>query len=218
MDRVAWLDNGVAVDDDGLLDGDNQLDAAALPASPSHTPNGPGGAMPMPAATKGPGQQEAAGGSIVTLESGGTRAEGVYVSPSFVLVSSDLIGKGGLVDVESREGHSTLGLVAALDRGRGLALIQVPRRGQPVALKAAMTTADRPNAGVGMPAGYAGSSERRSWLSAGSADQHDGGAAAFPLFDGNRLVGFRPGRGPDIPSNDIRAFLDDQRHLVLADR
>lgn len=218
MDRVAWLGSGLAADDDGLLDGDDQYDAAALPAGRSRSPNGRGDAISMSLATDGSGSREVVGRSIVTLENAGQMAKGVYVSPSFVLVSSDLIGTRGLVDIENREGQSTLGLVAALDRGRGLALIQVPRRGQPVALHADMTTADRPGARLGIPAGYASLRHRTSMQSVEGPGHDDGVAASYPLLDGNRLVGLKPDRGPDIPLDDIKAFLDDQRHLILADR
>ena len=108
------------------IDADNNLDAAILPAS-AGTP-----------ATDGLTSKEGSGGggSLLDIVGGGHRGQGVYVSTFFVLAGSDLVdGRQSLIDIDDGRGRSTLGLVAALDRGLGLALVQVPRPGMPVMLK-----------------------------------------------------------------------------------
>ncbi|MEZ5936536.1 MAG: hypothetical protein R3F54_32500, partial [Alphaproteobacteria bacterium] len=119
-----------------------------------------------------------------------SEAEGVFVAPHFVLTPSGVIGERGLIDIEEAPGHRALGLVAAVDHGLGLALVQSPSAGQPVGAIIAPSTGDSL-----MPA---------------SSRKGNGG----PLLVGNQLVGFAVPGGPDIGPDAIRLFLDHQRHLL----
>ena len=76
-----------------------------------------------------------------------------------------VIGARGLVDIEDRPGHVALGLVAAVDHGLGLALVQAPLPGKPVEFKAGV-----------LPE-----------MATGSIS-HDGSSG--PLFIDGSLVGF----------------------------
>jgi hypothetical protein len=115
-------------------------------------------------------------------------AEGVFIAPHFILAPSEAVADRGLVDIEDRPGHVALGLVAALDRGLGLALIQSPKGGAPIAIGEAVRPPATPRPtrhGISKP-----------WLVEG------------------RLSGFLMAKGPDIESKAITEFLEQQRHLL----
>jgi hypothetical protein len=126
-------------------------------------------------------------GSEIRIIGERSEAKGVFVAPHFVLTPSGVIGERGLIDIEDAPGHRALGLVAAVDHGLGLALVQSPLTGRPVAIGAA---------------GYV------------SASAPSGKGDGEPLLAGDRLVGFAMANGPAIGSDAIRMFLDRQRHLL----
>jgi hypothetical protein len=72
--------------------------------------------------------------SFIKVMGEAVQAEDVFIASHFILASSEAIADRGLVDIEDRPGHTVLGLVAAIDRGLGLALIQSPKEGRPVGI------------------------------------------------------------------------------------
>ncbi len=130
--------------------------------------------------------------SSVRLELAGERAAGVYVEPNLVLTSSAFAPDGGLIDVIAADGDRVLGLVARRDPGLGLALIQVPRSGQPVALPSAETALADDLVRIKGPA-------RQASL------------PGAPLFQGVQLAALRrdgsDGAGSFVRATAIRRFL-----------
>ena len=195
-DRIASLDG--AADERAMFDESDVPDAAALPRSVGEAMNS---MMPPPDVAAGPSAIRHA--SIVKIVGQEGRGRGVHVAPAFVLVGSELVEGQGLIDIDDGRagdgyGGRVLGLVAAVDRSRGLALVQVPRAGVPVMLEAAWS---RPSAGPDRA----------------SRDRGDRAAAigeSGPILDGPYLLGFRSERGPDISLREIKAFLDEQGALL----
>lgn len=69
--------------------------------------------------------------SVVRLEAGGRRGQGLYLRPRLVVTTADLVGGASVVDVTTSDGAAALGLVVHTDAERGLAVVHVPRAGQP---------------------------------------------------------------------------------------
>ncbi len=188
-----------------LPGGDAGLDAAALPPA----------APPRPASGKLPGARSVADTpakttarlreSLVNIIGADHEGEGVYVAPSLVLTTSDLVEGHGLIDVRDGFGGSVLGLVVKVDKGRGLALIQVPRTGMPVLIEAGWPTSSS-RADISSYAGKPGGTEDYETV-------HRSG----PILKGRRLLGLRSQHGPDISAADISAFLSEQDTLLLAE-
>lgn len=135
------------------------------------------------------------------------RAEGVFVAPHFILTPSEIIGDRGLVDIEDRPGHAALGLVAAIDHGLGLALIQSPMPGLPMAVGAA---------GIHTEPFQQNDELQRPYVSEIPAPPMRSGDGEGPspwIVDG-KLLGFRMANGPDITDETVHRFLDRQRHLL----
>ena len=130
----------------------------------------------------------------------------VYITPHFILSPGDLLIGRGLVDVKDRSGHSSLGLIAAVDERLGLALIQTSKKGQPIAVHGRDTGGMAKTPG-GQPRTREIVSKKRT-LEAGSK----------PLIIGGKLTGFRMNRGPDIGISTIQSFLDQQRDVLSIDR
>jgi hypothetical protein len=72
--------------------------------------------------------------SVVRLETGGERGGGVYVKPRLVVTTADLVGAASVIDVTTSDGEEVLGLVVLTDPVRNLAVVHVPRTGQPAPL------------------------------------------------------------------------------------
>ncbi|MEM7041785.1 MAG: hypothetical protein AAF543_03130 [Pseudomonadota bacterium] len=187
LDRLALANAHRDHADMPPIDGDLSLDAAVLP-TPGMLDHPVDVARPTLSerpASRGPIQ-----GQIKVI--GETKEAGaVFIAPHMILVPSDVIGERGLVDIESGPGDVALGLVAAVDHGLGLALIQAPLPGEPVMVDA----------------WHAEGAMRR----AGSASRT---SKTAPLLVNGRLTGFRTAQGPDIEGDAIQAFLDSQQHLL----
>jgi S1-C subfamily serine protease len=72
--------------------------------------------------------------SVVRLETGGRRGGGFYVEPRLVVTTADLVGAASVIDVTTSDGERVLGLVVHTDPLRNLAVVHVPRTGQPAPL------------------------------------------------------------------------------------
>lgn len=180
IDRVAL--SGHDVEAPAPISDDQTLDAAALPApqllqaghrSTTRLSNGEAGST----------------GSRIRVIGEKAEAEGVFIASRFILTPSEVIGERGLVDIEDRPGHVALGLVAAVDHGLGLALIQAPLSGRPIAV------------------GHAAPTDAKRKTSRGKASN-------APILVGGELIGFTTTTGLDIEGDAIRSFLDKQRHLL----
>ena len=129
-------------------------------------------------------------------------AGGVFVAPHFILTPSEVIGERGLVDIEDGPGHMALGLVAAVDHGLGLALIQAPLAGRPVTIA---------HGGLGNARPAGGLFGRGSGPMLASSSE---GAMSAPILIDDKLAGFSTKMGPDIGRDAIKIFLDRQQHLL----
>ncbi len=136
-----------------------------------------------------------------------------------MLTTNDLVETRGLIDVEDGDGSNVLGLVAAVDRSRGLALIQVPRAGKPVTLDTSPSRASGPsdrrslderNTSIGFEM-KPSTAERPNF-------DDDGRRGSGPIMDGERLLGFRSEHGTDISLREIRTFLDEQDVVLMSKR
>lgn len=194
---------------------DNFFDAAALPRASFGEPVIAGRQTSRMLARS----EAAATASVVQIVDGDQRGQGVYVAPVFVLTTSDLVVGRGLIDVENSDGGSVLGLVATVDRSRGLALIQVPRPGRAAILNDEsghlagsrdLSSHDRKNVSVNAGGRLIAQDKSRS-----DADlaHHDG-----PILKGNLLLGFRSKHGPDISAQEIKAFLKEQDDVLVSHR
>jgi hypothetical protein len=81
--------------------------------------------------------------SVVRLAAGSRGGNGFYVEPRLVVTAGDVVGTASVVDVTTSDGEQVLGLVVLTDPIRNLALVHVPRAGQPAPL------ADAPALGPG---------------------------------------------------------------------
>jgi hypothetical protein len=72
--------------------------------------------------------------SVVRLAAGDRRGSGFYVEPRLVVTTGDVVGTASVIDVTTSDGAQVLGLVVLTDPSRNLAVIHVPRAGQPAPL------------------------------------------------------------------------------------
>jgi hypothetical protein len=72
--------------------------------------------------------------SVVRLDTGSGRGAGFYIEPRLVVTTADLVGTASVVDVTTGDGEEVLGLVVHTDPARNLAVVHVPRTGQPAPL------------------------------------------------------------------------------------
>ncbi|MDH3658600.1 MAG: hypothetical protein OEU92_01005 [Alphaproteobacteria bacterium] len=176
IDRLALAGTGPmqaapgSVADFGPIAGDVSMDAAALPR-PRLLDAGRVAAA-RASSVDGVSSVDRASGGIIKVIGEAGPADGVFVAPHFILTSSEVIGARGLVDVEDGPDHRALGLVAAVDHGLGLALVQAPVSGQPIAI----------DDGLPISAGYAST----------TPPAHDANSA--PLLVNGKLVGVRDGQ------------------------
>ena len=193
VDRIASLDP--ANDKQAVFSEGDVADAAVRPPAvawrskvemqPGRTVSGMAGRAPTERV------------SVVDVVGRNARGKGVYIAPAYILAGSELVEGQGLVDIGDGSNRTVLGLVAAVDRSRGLALVQVPRPGSPAILNASRS-------------GLTGGSDSPS------RHRQDGSAkGSGPILDGRRLLGFRSNLGPDIPIGEIRAFLGEQDASLL---
>jgi S1-C subfamily serine protease len=71
--------------------------------------------------------------SCVRLRADGRSGNGFYVRPRLVVTAADVVGTASVIDVTTSDGEEALGLVVLVDQIRGLAVVHVPRAGQPMA-------------------------------------------------------------------------------------
>jgi hypothetical protein len=69
--------------------------------------------------------------SVVRLEAGSRRGNGLYVRPRLVVTAADLVGSASVIDVATSKGEAGLGLVVHVDPERNIAFVHVPRAGRP---------------------------------------------------------------------------------------
>ena len=181
VDRLALAGYGERFGGTEPLAADQNLDAAALPASRTF--------VPRRDETDHSSTKRAALSSRIRVIGAKLQADGVFIAPHFILTPSEVIGERGLIDVEDGPGHLALGLVAAVDHGLGLALIQAPLKGRPIAV--------------------ADGGARKTTASSSS-----GGDISAPILINDQLAGFTTKTGPDIESDAIRIFLSRQQHLL----
>lgn len=62
----------------------------------------------------------------------GRSGNGFYVKPRLVVTAADVVGTASVIDVTTSDGEEALGLVVLVDQIRGLAVVHVPRAGQPM--------------------------------------------------------------------------------------
>lgn len=196
FDRLALTGQRPAMAKGGSFADDGFMDAAALP-QPRHLDGRPG------VIDRQPSTGGVSSGHILVFGETG-RAEAVFIAPHFILAPSEVVGERGLVDIEDSPGHRALGMVAAVDHGLGLALVQAPVRGRPVAI------------GDGEPS-LISAAPSNAYRGEGRSSTRGKAENAALLADG-KLVGFRTARGPDIEGDAIRLFLDQQQHLLPAER
>ena len=194
IDRVALSIDDAETADEAHPSDDIFLDAAALPDALSLRDVYHNDIQSSPPET---------GHAISRIRIIGEKAsaEGVFIAPQFILSPSDVIGGRGLVDIEDRPGHVALGLVASVDHGLGLALIQAPLTGRPVAVGRSALSSSSDVLSI---------DEREHKPRTSSS----GPIGSAPILAGGRLVGFKMARGPNIRGDAIRTFLDQQRHLL----
>lgn len=132
-----------------------------------------------------------------------SEASGVFIAPHFILAPSDVVGDRGLVDIEDAPGHRALGLVAAVDHGLGLVLVQSPLKGEPVPVGYGTGDDGRNREGR--------TGRSRAGRPIASSLERSGSA---PRLVGGRLLGFEMAGGPDIDSAAIRLFLDRQQNVL----
>ncbi len=148
---------------------------------------------------------------VVQVSGAGQRGQGVYVGPRMVLTTSALVAGRSLVDVRTTTGQSVMGLVANVDRSRGLALVQVPRSGRPVTLFAGSITdsrderrSDRSFGAQPVSFERRAGPTRRSTRPSGQDD-----VEGRPIFRGDSLIGLNSAGG-EITVDTIHAFLAEQ--------
>jgi S1-C subfamily serine protease len=157
--------------------------------------------------------------SVVRLEAEGRRGSGFYVKPRLVVTAADVVGTASVIDVTTSDGEEALGLVVLVDQIRGLAVVHVPRAGQP------MPFAESAGIGPGRTAriiGLGADGRARSASAVfepapavGAIDQgvaraphlklDDGSEPAVPgavVVSGNRVIGLLAG-GEDGPMRGI---------------
>ncbi len=190
FDRLAMERGDRLRDAAGVLPDDMSLDAAIMPPRSRTSAT----TLASPAVDSDPVTDHGSTSRVEVIGEAG-RADAVYVAPHFILSPSDVVAGRGLVDVRSTHGSLALGLVAVVDEGLGLALIQVPSKGEPLPI----------GSGGRVAAAYA-------MESAGAKGGETGRSG--PIVERGRIAGFKMAIGPDIDSDSIRAFLDRQRHLL----
>jgi hypothetical protein len=70
--------------------------------------------------------------SLVRLDAGRRSGNGFYVEPRLVVTAADVVGTASVIDVTTSDGEAVLGLVVLTDPIRNLAVVHVPRAGQPM--------------------------------------------------------------------------------------
>ncbi|MEM8952389.1 MAG: hypothetical protein AAGA21_13290 [Pseudomonadota bacterium] len=199
VDRLALASYGGGLDDTEPLATDQGLDAAALPVSRSFVSR-------LDGIEHSPTKRAALSRRIKVIGAK-LHADGVFIAPHFILTPSEVIGERGLIDVEDGPGHRALGLVAAVDHGLGLALIQAPLKGHPIAV--AVDHTGKPEASGLFPVRDPGKS---------AASSLSGGSIGAPILVDDQLTGFTTKTGPDIEGDAIRLFLSRQQHLLPVER
>jgi len=128
----------------------------------------------------------------------------VFVAPHLILTSSHVVGDQSLIDVEATPGQNVLGLVAAVDHALGLALVQSPSKGRPVAIGKHAGGYER-MPGIGTP-----SNTTRLTSMSKTAEP----VISTPRVVGGQVTGFDMPGSADITGDAIRIFLDQQQHLL----
>jgi Trypsin-like peptidase domain len=131
--------------------------------------------------------------SVVAIRAGSAAGHGFYVRDDLVLTTYQLVRATSVVDVTTADGASVPALVAAVDAGRDLALLQMPRPGPAAALHEGSAPLPMQPAGASTP--------------------------GLPVLVGDQVIGMTTGAAgaPGIvPIAAIHAFLDSQAALLAA--
>jgi S1-C subfamily serine protease len=131
----------------------------------------------------------------VAVRTSGAAGYGFYVREDLVLTTRQLVGATAVVDVTTADGATVPALVAALDPGHDLALLQVPRPGPAAEL-------------------YQGSAPP-------PVRPPGAGAAGLPVLLDDQVVGMTAGVAGTlgdgvVPIDAIRAFLASNAALLAA--
>lgn len=198
-DRLALAERDSVKADGLLLAGDEAIDAAILPNFrqlwdvQDHAASSWAASSLKDDRAAGNKARTGARNGQIRLIGDTAEAEGVFIAPNYILTPSNAIGNRGLIDVEDAPGHVALGLIVAVDHSLGLALVQSPGTGQPVAI------------GIG-----ASKSDLRSRMSPPM-----NAAVSAPILVGGELIGFKTSNGLDIDGDAINIFLEQQQQQHL---
>jgi len=200
IDRLALTNSAASVAKSGIVHADEVIDAAMLPKSLRKEGGSRRFEPPKVSSTIVAGKVKLIG------EKG--EVEGVFITPHLILAPSAVMGERGLIDVEDAPDHLTLGLVVAVDHGLGLALVQSPSKGVPVAFHGQLRMGHH-----ALPVAKPASTTTRGETASPRSREKMVG----PLLTEGGLIGFATKDGPDIDAIAIRMFLDQQRHLLPAE-
>ena len=131
--------------------------------------------------------------SVVAIRAGSAAGHGFYVREDLVLTTYQLVRATSVVDVTTVDGATVPALVAAVDAGHDLALLQVPRPGPAAALHEGSAPVPMHPAGASTP--------------------------GLPVLVGNQVVGMTTGAAGTpgiVPIAAVHAFLDSQAALLAA--
>ena len=131
-------------------------------------------------------------------------AEGVFIAPHLILTSSQVVGDRSLIDVRATTGQNVLGLVAAVDHALGLALVQSPSKGQPVAIGKHAVGYERMR-GIGTSSNA---------IRPASMIETAEPLISTPRVLAGQLIGFDIPGSADITDEAVRVFLEQQPHLL----
>jgi hypothetical protein len=143
-----WLAQTAAAQEDATMVSGIAAVAPSGGPGPTHAESRASMAQDAPAVAPGAAQRPDTAGeghvlaaaadarlaSVVRLDAGSLRGNGVYVRPRLVVTTADLVGATSVIDVTTSAGESALGLVVHTDLDRNIALVHVPRAGRPALL------------------------------------------------------------------------------------
>lgn len=198
LDRLALVDPAMEPGENDLSGDKFAFDAAVLPER-----------LMIDVGHQEPGNTQKNDGlltSRIKLIGETVEAEGVFVAPHLILTSSPVVGDRSLIDVQAATGQNVLGLVAAVDHALGLALVQSPSKGRPVAI-----------------GNHAGRDERMPGIGRSSTIIHQASmpkaaepAISTPRVVAGQVIGFDMPGSADITGEAIRIFFERQQHLLPA--
>ena len=107
---------------------------AVTPVSTAPTAFTEPSALPSADGVRAPADEPPPSAALVSVEGLGGAGKGVYVTPDHILTARSLIGTTSLIKVVAAAGMATYGVLEREDAANDLAVIYVPKPGEPVAL------------------------------------------------------------------------------------